>query len=136
MAQYTTHSAAVAEANSLLMEQLWYDACVIAAHRALGMGPGRYPRFEEEARNALNWICDNMVSMTKDDPEQAYVKTRVDEELKRIEGDCFHPWEVRYSGAWVKGVYNCAALQHIGARVLSKCIETGLSAEELLEKMQ
>lgn len=69
-----------------------------AAHRTLGMGPGRALPFTEEYRDCLQATARLAVDDGKDDNELWYTKAKDDEELLAIVGEKnFVPWEERYN---------------------------------------
>lgn len=97
-------------ARKLVAEQtkarlsLGYDAAIIAAHRALGMGPGRAERFRDAFNDAMEELaelfiddCDN-----NGDKKLAYAKAKRDEAIRRIVGDeCFVPFDLSYGAAYM-----------------------------------
>lgn len=97
-------------ARKLVAEQtqarimLGFDAAIIAAHEALGMGPGRAAAFAEAYNNAMN----ELAGMYIDDADQngdhhlEYAKTKRDEAIRAIVGDAnFQPFELAYGEAYM-----------------------------------
>ncbi len=78
------------------LQQMFVDAAFIAANKVLKMGPGRCEEFGNEMINSINELARMVVDDAKDDPAFEYAKAQIDRQLKRICGDKFEPWEVRY----------------------------------------
>ena len=88
--------AALYQAKMRMTLQLAQDAAMIAANEVLQMGPGRAPEFAAEMRDVVNEIAGVMLDDQKDDEKFAYTRGAVDRRLKKICGENFQPWEVRY----------------------------------------
>ena len=95
-------------AKQLVAEQtkarlsIGFDAAILAAHEALGMGPGRAAAF----RDAYCAAMDELAGMFIDDADEngdrqlVYAKTRRDEAIRRIVGDeVFVPFDLSYGEA-------------------------------------
>lgn len=78
------------------LQQMFVDGAFIAANKVLKMGPGRCEKFGEEMISSINELAKIVVDDAKDDPNFEYAKVTIDRELKRICGEKFEPWEVRY----------------------------------------
>lgn len=108
LAQARTHDKAVfdalvnAKAQELYnkkvnhLQQMFVDGAFIAANKVLHMGPGRCEQFGTEMIASINELAALVVNDAKDDENFEYAKAAIDRELKRICGDNFDPWEVRY----------------------------------------
>ena len=100
-------------ARKLVAEQtkarlsLGMDAAIIAAHRALGMGPGRAERFRKEYVAAMEELATMFVDDAgqrpgEGDREIVYSKATRDEIIRRIVGDeCFVPFDLSYGAAYM-----------------------------------
>ena len=88
--------AALYQAKMRMTLQIAQDAAMIAANEVLQMGPGRAPEFANKMREVVNEIADVMLKDQKDDEKFAYTRGVVDRRLKKICGENFEPWEVRY----------------------------------------
>ena len=97
-------------AKSLVAEQtkarlsLGMDAAIIAAHKALGMGPGRAEAF----RAAYCAAMDELAGMFIDDAEEngdkqlEFAKTKRDEVIRKIVGEeNFVPFDRSYGWAYM-----------------------------------
>ena len=88
--------AALYQAKMRMTLQLAQDAAMIAANEVLQMGPKRAPDFAAVMRDVVNDISDVMLKDQKDDKKFVYTREVVDRKLKKICGENFQPWEVRY----------------------------------------
>ena len=100
-------------ARKLVAEQtkarlsLGYDAAIIAAHRALGMGPGRAEKFRQEYVAAMEELATMFVDDAgkkpgEGDSKLVYSKATRDEIIRRIVGDeCFVPFDLSYGAAYM-----------------------------------
>ena len=88
--------AALYQTKMRMTLQLAQDAAMIAANEVLHMGPGRAPEFAAEMRDVVNEIAGVMLKDQKDDEKFVYTREVVDRKLKKICGENFQPWEVRY----------------------------------------
>lgn len=61
------------------------------------MGPGRVESFSNALRTYVNEMANMMHMDVNGDPEYVYTREQVDQRLKKICGDKFQPWEVRYN---------------------------------------
>ena len=95
-AKYAAHYAALYQAKMRMTLQLAQDAAMIAANEVLQMGPKRAPDFAAVMRDTVNEIAGVMLDDRKDDEKFAYTRGVVDRRLKKICGQHFVPWEVRY----------------------------------------
>ena len=97
-------------AKQLVVEQtkarlsLGMDAAIIAAHEALGMGPGRADAFRKAYCDAM----DELAGMFIDDADEngdkqiEYAKTKRDEVIRKIVGDKnFVPFDRSYGWAYM-----------------------------------
>lgn len=97
-------------AKQLVAEQtkarlsLGMDAAIIAAHEALGMGPGRADAFRKAYCDAM----DELAGMFIDDADEngdkqiEYAKTKRDEVIRKIVGDeNFVPFDRSYGWAYM-----------------------------------
>lgn len=76
--------------------QMCMDAAMIAANDVFNMGPTRCTDFANAFSEALNTIAKTTVDDAKSDKSLWYTKDKLDERLKKICGEHFVPWEVRY----------------------------------------
>ena len=100
-------------ARTLVAEQtkarlsLGMDAAIIAAHRALGMGPGRAERFRQEYVAAMEELATMFVDDAgkkpgEGDSKLVYSKATRDEIIRRILGDqCVVPVDLSYGAAYM-----------------------------------
>ena len=78
------------------LQQMCIDAAFMAAADVFQMGPGRCEAFGTSMKDYLNEMASLMADDAKGDPDIAYTKETVDRRLKKICGEKFDPWEVRY----------------------------------------
>lgn len=96
-AKYEAKYAALFHRRMDTLLQMCQDAACIAAHNALGMGPGRAENFCAEYRLTINRMSEMALEDAKDDEDIWYTKEKLDEELRAIVGpDKFAPFEERY----------------------------------------
>lgn len=91
-----------------------FDAAVIAANRALGMGPGRAAAFIEAWHEALNELADLYVSDADEnhDKEISYSKGTRDEVIRRIVGEeNFVPFDRAYGQAYMDELHRVRVLE-------------------------
>ena len=88
--------AALYQAKMRMTLQIAQDAAMIAANEVLQMGPGRAPDFAAVMRDTVNEIAGVMLADQKDDEKFSYTRGVMDRRLKKICGENFVPWEVRY----------------------------------------
>ena len=91
-----------------------FDAAVIAANRALGMGPGRAAAFIETWHEALNELADLYVSDADEnhDNEISYSKGTRDEVIRRIVGEeNFVPFDQAYGQAYMDEFHRVRVLE-------------------------
>lgn len=79
-----------------MLQQMCLDAAFMAAAEVFQMGPGRCETFGQAMVEYVHEIARLMVDDARDDPEMEYTKEKVDRRLRKICGDKFEPWEVRY----------------------------------------
>lgn len=90
------------QANRIIMEtrhihtQMCLDAAMIAANEVFNMGPTRCLDFVKAFNQALSEIANMTVEDGKTDKELWKTKDALDKTLKKICGENFEPWEVRY----------------------------------------
>lgn len=98
-AQYEAKYAALFKRRMDTLLQMCQDAACIAAHKTLGMGPGRAENFCAELRLTINRMSSMALEDAEGDPDIWYTKAKLDEELRAIVGaDKFAPFEERYYG--------------------------------------
>ena len=86
-------NAAALEAHRFT-RQLMVDLSFIALNRCFGLGPKRLTEFA----NALRELFDEAADLwNSDTADTEYTRAKIDERLKQIFGDDFHPWDQRYS---------------------------------------
>lgn len=76
--------------------QMGMDAGVLAVNEVFGAGEKRAAEFCQVYNRIVNEIAEMTDEDARGDKEIAYTKAKVDQGLKRILGDRFHPWEERY----------------------------------------
>lgn len=76
--------------------QMVTDAAVIAAAQVFGMGPARCERFVGAMTECLNEISALINDDGLSDWDIVYTKEKIDRRMRRICGEKFEPWEVRY----------------------------------------
>ena len=80
-----------------------FDAAILAAHEAFGMGPGRAAAFRDAYCSAM----DELAGMFIDDADGGdrqivYAKAKRDEAIRRIVGDeLFVPFDICYGQAYM-----------------------------------
>lgn len=79
-----------------MLQQKCVDAAFLAAADVFQMGPGRCERFGQAMMEYIHEIAQSMVQDAKDDPGMEYARETVDRRLRKICGEKFEPWEVRY----------------------------------------
>ena len=79
-----------------MLQQMCVDAAFLAAADVFQMGPGRCERFGQAMMEYIHEIAQSMVQDAKDDPGMEYARETVDRRLRKICGEKFEPWEVRY----------------------------------------
>lgn len=95
-----------------------FDAAVIAANRALGMGPGRAAAFIEAWHEALNELADLYVTDADEnhDKEISYSKGTRDEVIRRIVGEeNFVPFDRAYGQAYMDELKRVRVLEQKAA---------------------
>lgn len=83
---------------------LGMDAAIIAAHEALGMGPGRAAAFREAYMAAMDELAGMFVDDAdgNGDKKLEYAKAKRDEAIRRIVGDAlFVPFDLCYGEAYM-----------------------------------
>lgn len=99
MAQEIARRLVAEQTRARLM--VGFDAAIIAAHEALGMGPGRAAAFAEEYNKATEWLASLYVADGKDDRTIQYGKAKRDEAILKIVGEKnFCPFEACYGDAY------------------------------------
>lgn len=97
-------------AKSLVAEQtkarlsLGMDAAIIAAHEALGMGPGRAEAFRDAYCAAMDELAGMFIEDADEngDKQIEYAKTKRDEVIRKIVGeDNFVPFDKSYGWAYM-----------------------------------
>lgn len=76
--------------------QIAKDAAFLAAADVLHMGPGRCEAFGAALTGYVNEMAALRARDKQADPEYVYTREKVDARLRKICGDKFEPWEVRY----------------------------------------
>lgn len=79
-----------------ILQQMCMDAAFMAAADVFQMGPGRCEAFGAAMIDYVHEMASLMVEDGKSDPEMEYAKEKVDRRLRKICGEKFEPWEVRY----------------------------------------
>lgn len=97
-------------AKQLVAEQtkarlsLGMDAAIIAAHEALGMGPGRAEAFRKAYCDAMDALAGMFIDDADEngDKQIEYAKTKRDEVIRKIVGDeNFVPFDRSYGWAYM-----------------------------------
>ena len=100
-------------AKKLVAEQtmarlsLGLDAAIIAAHEALGMGPGRAENFRRAYVTAMDELAGMFVDDAGEKPSEGdreivYAKAKRDEIIRKIVGEeNFVPFDVSYGAAYM-----------------------------------
>lgn len=78
------------------LQQKCVDAAFLAAADVFEIGPGRCEKFGTAMMDYLHEMARLMVEDARDDPGMEYTKETVDRRLRKICGEKFEPWEVRY----------------------------------------
>lgn len=79
-----------------------YDAAIIAAHEALGMGPGRAAIFREAYNNAIEELAGLFIDDSDSDKKLVYAKAKRDEAILKIVGpENFVPFDYSYGMAYM-----------------------------------
>lgn len=86
-------TAAALEAHRFT-RQLMCDLAFISLNRTFGLGA---KRLTEWANDLLALYEEAADLWNSDDADTEYTRAKIDERLKQIFGDDFHPWEQRYS---------------------------------------
>lgn len=94
MAQLRAQAYMDNRANGLAVQQMCFDAALIALHDEFGFGHDRAVRFKQ----ALAQTLDEMADLIIDDPDPAAIESRarIDRKLGEILGSDLEPWEGRY----------------------------------------
>lgn len=79
-----------------IFQQMCIDATFMAANDVFQMGPGRCEAFGQAMVSYLHEMAVLMNEDGRVDKDMVYTCAKVDERLKKICGDKFEPWEVRY----------------------------------------
>ena len=79
-----------------MLQQMCVDAAFLAAADVFEMGPGRCGKFGTAMMDYLHEMARLMVEDARDDPGMEYARETVDRRLRKICGEKFEPWEVRY----------------------------------------
>lgn len=80
--------------NGQSVQQLVFDAAMIALHEEFGFGRDRCLRFRAALQKHLDDMCDLILKDT--DPDALYSRDTIDRKLREIIGDELIPWEQRY----------------------------------------
>jgi len=86
---------------------LGLDAAIIAAHEALGMGPGRAESFRQAYVTAMDELAGMFVDdagkkPSEGDREIVYAKAKRDEIIRKIVGEAnFVPFDLSYGAAYM-----------------------------------
>lgn len=78
------------------LQQQVMDAAFIGSATVFHMGPGRCEAFGKATMEALYEIARLVNEDYADDKNLIYAKEKIDQRMKKICGDKFEPWEVRY----------------------------------------
>ena len=79
-----------------------YDAAIIAAHEALGMGPGRAAIFREAYNDAIEELAGLFIDDSDGDKKLVYAKAKRDEAILKIVGqENFVPFDFSYGMAYM-----------------------------------
>ena len=79
-----------------------FDAAIIAAHEAFGMGPGRAAAYANAYNSAMNDLAELYITDAKDDKSFEYAKAKRDELILSIVGEeNFVPFDRAYGAAYV-----------------------------------
>lgn len=73
--------------------QLMVDLSFIALNSELGLGAERLKKYANRLEAVYGEYADLWNS---DDQDTEYSREKLDEKLKQIFGDDFHPWTIRY----------------------------------------
>lgn len=79
-----------------ILQQICIDAAFMSAADVFQMGPKRCEKFGQTMVDYIREIAKFMNEDGKGDKELTYTKVKIDERLKKICGDKFDCWEVRY----------------------------------------
>lgn len=79
-----------------------YDAAIMAAHEALGMGPGRAAIFREAYNDAIEELAGMFIDDSDSDKKLVYAKAKRDEAILKIVGqENFVPFDFSYGMAYM-----------------------------------
>ena len=82
--------------------QMGFDAAILAAHEALGLGPGRAQAFQDAYNAAMDELATLFIDDGCGDQTFEYAKAKRDEAIRNIVGDeLFVPFERSYGQAYM-----------------------------------
>lgn len=87
--------AAEAQARNFTIQQC-KDMMLLAAHDAFGFGEERLKRLSDAYDATFMQYAEMVLSDAAEDKRIWYSKGKVDQELRRVCGKYFVPWEERY----------------------------------------
>ena len=96
---------------------LGFDAAIIAAHEAFGMGPGRAAAFANAYNDAMQQLADLYVSDCEEnrDKQIDYAKGKRDEIIREIVGEQnFVPFDKTYGLAYMDELRRIRVMQEGG----------------------
>lgn len=83
------------QVNGQSVQQLCFDAAIIALHEEFGFGKERCKKFKRALEDHLNAMASLIIQDA--DPEALYSREVIDRKLREILGDEAIPWEERYT---------------------------------------
>lgn len=93
-----------------------FDGAIIAANKALHLGPGRAAAFSEAYHEAMDWLAEMFISDCDDnkDKQLEYAKAKRDELILKIVGpENFAPFDKVYGEACMDELKRLRAMQNM-----------------------
>lgn len=82
------------QVNGQSVQQLCFDAAIIALHEEFGFGKERCTKFKKALEDHLNAMAGLIIQDA--DPDALYSREIIDRKLREIFGNETIPWEKRY----------------------------------------
>ena len=94
MEQLRTQAYIDNQVNGQGVQQMCFDAAMIALHEEFGFGAERIKRFRTAMLSHMDEMAD--LILQDDDPDAIYAKEVIDRKLREILGPDVIPWDERY----------------------------------------